>query len=124
LLIALGAAGVTIVFIAALPDVSATITLAVICVVAYAAYPGTALRGQQPKVIPVETVVLVAGVALVLLGVTSNPVWLAVALGLHGFVDLAHEHPRDRLVEGVPGWYTRFCLTYDWLVAPAALFVL
>ncbi len=117
-------AAITVTLLVVLPVKIGVGFVAMVSVVAYAAYPVLALKRGEPRLLVGESALLLLGLVLVVLGVVRHRAWLAGALGIHALVDLAHERPDDRLVGQTPRWYTRFCLVYDWLVAVAIPFAL
>ena len=81
----------------------------VIVVAAY--YVLFAAMAGEAHALVVESLVMLAFVAVAVLGFKLN-VWLVVAaLAAHGVLDVLHPH----LVQnaGVPEWWPAFCMTFD-----------
>ncbi len=115
--IAVVAAASSVALLLVLPVTAGVGVIALIAIVAYAAYPALALKRAERRTLVAEGATFLLGVLFVIMGIVAHPAWLAVAFGIHSFIDVAHERPRERLVAHTPRWYTRFCLVYDWLVA-------
>ena len=117
-------AGASAVFLLVAEVSVAVVVLAAITILAYAAYPAMAVVRGTRRMVGTEISLLFMGLALVAVGLAIHSAWIAIALAIHGIIDLAHERWAGRSVTDAPRWYTRFCFIYDWLVGLAILFVL
>lgn len=80
----------------------------------YAVYLGFTLMRGTVRAFWTEVPFLGVGIGLAVAGATLGPVWLGVALVLHGAWDLLH-HPDHHVlgVRGVPRWYVPMCAFFD-----------
>lgn len=87
----------------------------VVLVVIASYYALFAVMGGAMGALAVEVVIMVAFVALAVIGFRRAP-WLVVAgLAGHGVLDMVHPH----LVAnpGVPAWWPMFCMAFDVVAA-------
>jgi len=93
----------------------AALTLALIAGV----YLGFAFLDGRLSVMFTELLVALAFTGAALAATMFRPVWIAVALGMHGLWDWAHH--RERVPTRMPRWYVPFCALYDWVYAAGLL---
>ena len=115
ILLGLGLACLTALFLAALPEAWARGAVSNLLTLIAAIYVGFSLASQG-RLRPAKQV-LGCGflVALALIGLWLSWWFLVVGLALHGGWDFWHHGERGRGV--VPGWYVSFCAVYDWALS-------
>lgn len=104
------------------PEIAVQISALVLCVIA-GAYIGFAVADGRPRVIATEGLVAAAFGGAGLIALNGMPLFIPLALFLHGLWDLAHH--QGHIGAHVPRWYIPFCVIVDWSLAIAltALFL-
>src|SRR5204863_2430917 len=84
---------------------------ATVAIVVASYYPLFAAMGGSERSLVVEVIVMIAFVAVAVVGFKFNLWLVVVALAGHGVLDVLH----GRVVTnpGVPEWWPAFCMTFD-----------
>ncbi|NGN94738.1 hypothetical protein G5C66_18580 [Nocardioides sp. KC13] len=91
----------------------------------YGVYPTFSIGWGTPRERLTEWAFTLVGIGSIVLALSLDPRWLALAWSAHGVWDALH-HRRHHVVglRGIPPWYIQTCLVWDFLAAAGLLILL